>query len=127
MSARDKQWLIGIQLMQLNTETPYVDDYYFCVYKERKAKLKGDRESKAHKNNTMNHPFTQPKGHAQMLLMSSLGNRNGLHQKNGLLNNRERRNSENSKFDNKELSQQSPRQYIPLQFENSLGKLQVSE
>lgn len=31
MSARDKQWLINIQMMQLNTGTPYIDDYYYTV------------------------------------------------------------------------------------------------
>jgi len=27
MSTRDKHWLIGIQLSQLNTDTPYIDDF----------------------------------------------------------------------------------------------------
>ncbi|KAL3271461.1 hypothetical protein HHI36_021947 [Cryptolaemus montrouzieri] len=38
MTAREKQWLLNIQLLQLNTGTPYFDDYYYTVFKERKAK-----------------------------------------------------------------------------------------
>lgn len=31
MTAKDKQWLLNIQMMQLNTGTPYFDDYYYTV------------------------------------------------------------------------------------------------
>lgn len=117
MSNRDKQFLITIQIMQLNTETPYFDDYYYTMHKE--SKRRGD-ESQAHRDNQLNHPFTQPKGHAQMLLrqFNNIG-KNG-NQKNGM--GRERRNSESSQKNDKE--QPTPRTYTPLQFENSLGKLQ---
>lgn len=37
MSNREKQWLLNIQLLQLNTETPYFDDYYYTIFKERKS------------------------------------------------------------------------------------------
>lgn len=122
MSNREKQWLIGIQLTQLNSDTPYINDYYFTVFKERLAALKGNGESKAYKDNQLNHPFTQPKGHAQLLLMSSLAKNCGmLNSKGGL--NRERKISE-SKNNNDQKEQQQPRTYTPLQFENSLGKLQ---
>lgn len=120
MSKRDKQWLITIQLSQLNTGTPYIDDYYYTVFKERKSKSKGERENKAHKDNQLNHPFSQPKGHAQLVIMS-MGNKNGMNQRNGQ-NNRERKNSESNKD-----KEQTPRTYTPLQFENSLGKLQVTD
>lgn len=104
MSERDKQWLLGIQLSQLNKDTPYFNDYYFCVFRDRKERQKGEneRESKAHKDNTFYHPFSQ-----QML------------QRNGLIG-RERRNSEKSQ----EIKEVPARNYTPLQFENSLGKLQ---
>lgn len=104
MSERDKQWLLGIQLSQLNKDTPYFNDYYFCVFRDRKERQKGEneRESKAHKDNTFYHPFTQ-----QML------------QRNGLIG-RERRNSEKSQ----DIKEVPARNYTPLQFENSLGKLQ---
>lgn len=114
MSNRDKQWLIGIQLSQLNTGTPYIDDFYYTVFKERRAKLKGIKENKAHKDNQLNHPLIQPKGHAQLVLIS-MGNKNGTNQQR---NQRERKNSESNK------DKETPRTYTPLQFENSLGKLQ---
>lgn len=120
MSNRDKQFLITIQLMQLNTETPYFDDFYYTMFKEAKRMKIGDKESQAHRDNQMNHPFTQPRGHAQMLLRQF----NNI-SKNGFQNNkngRERRNSESSQKNEKEPP--TPRTYIPLQFENSLGKLQ---
>lgn len=122
MSYRDKQFLITIQLMQLNTETPYFDDYYYTMYKELQRMRRNDNESQAHRDNQLNHPFTQPKGHAQMLLrqFNNIG-KNGLqNQKNGM--GRERRNSESSQKNEKEPP--TPRTYTPLQFENSLGKLQ---
>lgn len=123
MSTRDKHWLIGIQLMQLNTDTPYIDDFYYTVYKERQKQKIGDHENKTYKDNTLNHPLTQPKGHAQLLMM--LGkNGNINHQRNGHLNNRERKNSESSTKNDKDNNQQTPRTYTPLQFEKSLGKLQ---
>lgn len=31
MTNREKQWLLNIQLSQLNTGTPYFDDYYYTV------------------------------------------------------------------------------------------------
>jgi len=31
MTAKDKQWLLNIQMIQLNTGTPYFDDYYYTV------------------------------------------------------------------------------------------------
>lgn len=115
MSNRDKQWLIGIQLSQLNTGTPYIDDFYYTVFKERKARLKGIKENKAHKDNQLNHPLTQPKGHAHLVLIS-MSNKNGTNQQRN--NQRERKNSESNK------DKETPRTYTPLQFENSLGKLQ---
>jgi hypothetical protein len=31
MTQREKDWIIKIQLLQLHTDNPYVDDYYFTV------------------------------------------------------------------------------------------------
>ncbi|KAH8247574.1 hypothetical protein KR038_006644 [Drosophila bunnanda] len=128
MSTRDKHWLIGIQLAQLNTDTPYIDDYYFTVHRERKAQQNGQmRNSQAHKDNQLNHPLTQPRGHAQLILVQ-LGNKNGTRNGHG----RERRNSENTSSaggstnngpggNNNNLTGYI---FSPLKFENSLGKLQ---
>ncbi|XP_073816090.1 protein associated with topo II related - 1 [Musca autumnalis] len=118
MSTRDKHWLIGIQLSQLNTDTPYIDDYYYTVYKERKSVQNGSlRHSQAHKDNQLNHPLTQPKGHAQLILVQ-LGNKNG--NRNG--QQRERRNSDN--HNNNQDLKLPMYVFTPLKFENSLGKLQ---
>ncbi|XP_017473768.1 PREDICTED: uncharacterized protein LOC108364556 isoform X2 [Rhagoletis zephyria] len=127
MSTRDKHWLIGIQLSQLNTDTPYIDDFYHTVYRERKGAQNGNiRHSQAHKDNQLNHPLTQPKGHAQLILVQ-LGNKNGT--RNG--QHRERHNSEtigtasnNCGNIGTNQDQKTPYVFTPLKFENSLGKLQ---
>lgn len=142
MSKGNKQWLITIQLAQVETGTPYIDDYYFTVFKERRMNAKGGQENQAHKDNQMNHPFSQPTGHALLVQMSihnkdnnrhyhnqrnnhnnnnnnSQSSNNGINSNNNNKN-RERKSSE-SKENNKEL-----RSYKPLQFENSLGQLTVS-
>ena len=31
MTQKEKDWIIKIQLMQLHTENPYLDDYYYTV------------------------------------------------------------------------------------------------
>ena len=31
MTQREKDWIIKIQLLQLHTDNPYVDDYYYTV------------------------------------------------------------------------------------------------
>ncbi|XP_058122486.1 uncharacterized protein LOC131293396 [Anopheles ziemanni] len=124
MSNREKQWLIGIQLTQLNSDWPYFSDYYFTVFKERLAALKGESHAanRAYKDNQLNHPFTQPTGHAQLLLMSSMA------KSAGMLHVRERKSSESKSTaggcSNGGDGKESVRMYTPLQFENSLGKLQ---
>ncbi|EDV93850.1 DNA N6-methyl adenine demethylase [Drosophila grimshawi] len=133
MSTRDKHWLIGIQLSQLNTDTPYIDDYYYTVHRERKNGQV--RHSQAHKDNQLNHPLTQPRGHAQLILVQ-LGNKNG--SRNGQQH-RERRNSENTSNSNASggggggnITNSGGNNsnllagyiFSPLKFENSLGKLQ---
>nr|CAH7719308.1 unnamed protein product [Callosobruchus chinensis] len=90
MSAREKQWLLNIQMLQLNTGTPYFDDYYYTVFKERK--------NKCNKENLNDRNY-------------NLNNNN---------NRRQHRNSDRQENQNT----LAPRVYTPLQFENSLGKLQ---
>ncbi|KAK7107897.1 protein PAT1 homolog 1-like isoform X2 [Littorina saxatilis] len=36
MTQREKDWIIKIQLLQLNTDNPYLDDYYYTYYTLRK-------------------------------------------------------------------------------------------
>jgi DNA topoisomerase 2-associated protein PAT1 len=32
MTPKDKQWLINIQILQLNTQKPYLDDFYYTAF-----------------------------------------------------------------------------------------------
>nr|XP_023024721.1 protein PAT1 homolog 1 [Leptinotarsa decemlineata] len=86
MTLREKQWLLNIQLLQLNTGTPYFDDYYYTIFKERKSR----------------------------------SNKENLNERNLFNNKRQHRNSDRQENQNT----LTPRVYTPLQFENSLGKLQ---
>ncbi|KAJ8926194.1 hypothetical protein NQ314_021450 [Rhamnusium bicolor] len=87
MSMREKQWLLNIQMLQLNTGTPYFDDYYYTIFKERKSKNKENFSN----DRSMHYP-----------------------------NKRQHRNSDRQE----NQTTLTPRVYTPLQFENSLGKLQ---
>uniref|UniRef100_A0A182K1Q5 mRNA decay factor PAT1 domain-containing protein n=1 Tax=Anopheles christyi TaxID=43041 RepID=A0A182K1Q5_9DIPT len=108
MTERAKHWLLGIQLSQLNKDTAYYNDYYFCVIRDRKERERGaERESKAHKDNTFYHPFSQQQNQQHW---------------NGF--GRERRISETSTSTKDGIKEIQPRRYKLVQFENSLGKLQ---
>uniref|UniRef100_A0A182US29 mRNA decay factor PAT1 domain-containing protein n=1 Tax=Anopheles merus TaxID=30066 RepID=A0A182US29_ANOME len=71
-----------------------------------------ERESKAHKDNTFYHPFSQQQNQQQQQQQHW----------NGF--GRERRNSENSTSTKDGIKEIQPRRYKLVQFENSLGKLQ---
>ncbi|XP_041971067.1 protein PAT1 homolog 1 [Aricia agestis] len=101
MTQREKQWLINIQMLQLNTGTPYIHDFYYTVFLERQANKAKEGVKEAHKANQQNHPFY------------SGGRGEGERQP------RERHSSLRHS-----TSDEAPRAYVPLQFENSLGKLQ---
>ncbi|XP_029168553.1 LOW QUALITY PROTEIN: protein PAT1 homolog 1 [Nylanderia fulva] len=49
----EKQWLINIQLLQLNTIQPYVDDHYYIVFCDKRNKRHANQEQKdkKHHNN----------------------------------------------------------------------------
>uniref|UniRef100_A0A0K8SK84 Protein PAT1 1 n=3 Tax=Lygus hesperus TaxID=30085 RepID=A0A0K8SK84_LYGHE len=78
MTPREKNWLASIQLLQLNTNQPFQEDYYYTMYQLRQSGNHGRKIN------------------------------------NSLKNARDR--------DTPTLIKP---QYTPLQFENSLGKLQV--
>ncbi|XP_067015889.2 protein PAT1 homolog 1 [Anabrus simplex] len=42
MTSREKQWLLNIQLLQLSTDKPHVDDYYYTVFMSRQPKTEAD-------------------------------------------------------------------------------------
>lgn len=49
MNTREKQWLVNIQLLQLNTNQPYIDDYYYTVFCSKQNR-QNDRNPR-HSNN----------------------------------------------------------------------------
>lgn len=104
MTAREKQWLINIQMLQLNTGTPYIHDFYYTVFLERQASKEKEGVKEAHKANQQNHPFY------------SGGVKQETH------THRERHNSNRHNSTGEDSA--TPRTYVPTQFENSLGKLQ---
>ncbi|CAH2241907.1 jg12040 [Pararge aegeria aegeria] len=105
MTQREKQWLINIQMLQLNTGTPYIHDFYYTVFLERQANKEKAGVKEAHKANQQNHPF-----YSGAVKQESETHRH----------NRERHNSHR----HNSTSEDPPRTYVPTQFENSLGKLQ---
>ncbi|XP_058802464.1 protein PAT1 homolog 1 [Phymastichus coffea] len=97
MNNREKQWLNNIQLLQLNTNQPYIDDYYYTVFCDRQNK------KNEIKNLNKNRKMNNNKGNGN-------NNNNGFHKD-------PRDNKEQSTF---------TKATTPMQFENSLGKLQYS-
>lgn len=57
IKAHEKQWLINIQLLQLNTIQPYVDDHYYIVFcdKQNKQHANQEQKDKKHHNNNGYH------------------------------------------------------------------------
>lgn len=50
----EKQWLINIQLLQLNTIQPYVDDHYYIVFCDKRNKRHANQEQKDKKHHNNN-------------------------------------------------------------------------
>ena len=36
MTPRERQWIVNIQLNQLKCENPFLDDYYYTVFNQKK-------------------------------------------------------------------------------------------
>ncbi|XP_050665002.1 uncharacterized protein LOC126965435 [Leptidea sinapis] len=106
MTQREKQWLVNIQMLQLNTGTPYIHDFYYTVFLERQQNKAKEGVKEAHKANQQNHPFYS----------------GGVKQEEHHRGSRERHNSHSHRHNS--TSEDPPRTYVPTQFENSLGKLQ---
>ncbi|XP_022779839.1 protein PAT1 homolog 1-like [Stylophora pistillata] len=51
MSRREKEWLIKIQLLQLTSNEPELDDYYFQTYTRRKAAKERSKQSEGVQQN----------------------------------------------------------------------------
>lgn len=106
MNNKERQWLLNIQIIQLATDKPHVDDYYYMVWKKKQEKEKKNKEE--NRNGMKRDKQNREPFFANNRQPSNEGNH------------RERRDSERDM-----TATPSPRVYVPLQFENSLGKLQV--
>lgn len=99
MSARERQWIVNIQLNQLKCENPFVDDYYYTVYNQKKmseaeAMEKAREKAKAEEEENLTQLKRSEEG-PQLLLKSESSDKDGRED------------------------------YKPIQFTNSLGKLQA--
>ncbi|XP_029650794.1 protein PAT1 homolog 1 isoform X2 [Octopus sinensis] len=50
MTQKEKEWVIKIQLLQLHTDNPYVDDYYYVRYTLRKSAEERKKKNKENKD-----------------------------------------------------------------------------
>ncbi|CAL1528228.1 unnamed protein product [Lymnaea stagnalis] len=48
MTKKEKDWIIKIQLIQLQTDNPYLDDYYYTYYTMKKKAADRDRQGEKH-------------------------------------------------------------------------------
>jgi len=51
MTQREKDWVIKIQMLQLHTDNPYVDDYYYTCWSVRKMLIERQRREALHPKN----------------------------------------------------------------------------
>ena len=51
MTPRERQWIVNIQLNQLKCENPFLDDYYYTVFNQKKdfaeAAVKAEKDASA--------------------------------------------------------------------------------
>ncbi len=99
MTPRERQWIVNIQMQQLKCENPFVDDYYFTVYNQKKE-LETSKEQEEEEEDDEDEDLS---GGGRQLKRHEEGPQLLLH------------------------GQESGReeQYRPVQFSNSLGKLQA--
>ncbi|XP_014207366.1 protein PAT1 homolog 1 [Copidosoma floridanum] len=107
MNHREKQWLHSIQLLQLNTTQPYVDDYYYTVFCYRMNKKNENHNGNKINNNSSIKKCDNMKG----------GRNSNNNNSNGYRDSRDRDQQQQPTI---------PKPTTPMQFENSLGKLQYS-
>lgn len=97
MTPWQKQWLLNIQTLQLNVGVPYVVDYYYTVYKNRKER----------RNSVSNKLLDRTIGRPESVKLG-----------------RDRPESTKPGRERPPSVMGPAKAYTPLQFENSLGKLQ---
>merc|ERR1719245_1981689 len=96
MTPRERQWIVNIQLQQLKCENPFVDDYYFTVYNQKKERA-ADGDGSDDQDGDNEEDFSR-------------------HMK---------RDEEGPNLLMKLQSSKDNAEYKPHQFTNSLGKLQA--
>lgn len=70
MTEREKYWLAGVQLLQINSMDPHKDDYYFTNYQARR---KGNNRNKNQNINNANWKNQQNKDYSPLQFENSLG------------------------------------------------------
>ena len=51
MTPRERQWIVNIQLNQLKCENPFLDDYYYTVFHQKKDILEASEKYNTEDNN----------------------------------------------------------------------------
>ena len=47
MTLRERQWIVNIQLNQLKCENPFLDDYYYTVFNQKRNASEQDTKNDA--------------------------------------------------------------------------------
>ncbi|BFZ24999.1 hypothetical protein BsWGS_28040 [Bradybaena similaris] len=56
MTKKEKEWIIKIQLIQLQTDNPYLDDYYYTCYTMKKKTAERDKQRGVQSDKMTNEP-----------------------------------------------------------------------
>ncbi|CAB4070116.1 PATL1 [Lepeophtheirus salmonis] len=113
MTATDRQWVLQIQLSQLKCENPFVDDYYFTVYNQKK-KLEAAAMCRKYQQSCSGGSGYDDNNDSQSM------------EKN-LAQTQLKRTDEGPQLLISEYSAgDDSNSYTPVQFDNSLGKLQAA-
>ncbi|CAG5126680.1 unnamed protein product [Candidula unifasciata] len=56
MTKKEKEWIIKIQLIQLQTDNPYLDDYYYTCYTMKKKTAERDKQRGMYSDRMTNEP-----------------------------------------------------------------------
>ncbi|XP_071747329.1 uncharacterized protein [Lepeophtheirus salmonis] len=134
MTATDRQWVLQIQLSQLKCENPFVDDYYFTVYNQKK-KLEAaaiveniNKGYSINKHNTVNIKKNGDHYHDSCSGGSGYDDNNDSQSmEKNLAQTQLKRTDEGPQLLISEYSAgDDSNSYTPVQFDNSLGKLQAA-
>ncbi|XP_051000474.1 protein PAT1 homolog 2 [Acomys russatus] len=60
MTRKEKDWVIKVQMVQLQSENPRLDDYYYQQYYRKLEKRQADKELLGHRNRVESHKLVTP-------------------------------------------------------------------